>query len=85
VIGPRQGALPEWRFLQLTLVICGWMLLSPQMHNRWIVQLLLQVFLLNTVLVTLWANPHSGAASAARWSGSGCCRWPARCWPSCHR
>ena len=55
---PTQGALPEWRFLQLTLVICGWMLLSPQMHNRWLVQLLLQVFLLNTVLVTLWANPQ---------------------------
>jgi len=55
---PTQGALPEWRFLQLTLVICGWMLLSPHMHNRWIVQLLLQVFLLNTVLVTLWANPQ---------------------------
>lgn len=53
-----QGALPEWRFLQLTLVICGWMLLSPQMHNRWLVQLLLQFFLLNTVLVTLWANPQ---------------------------
>jgi hypothetical protein len=53
-----QGALPEWRFLQLTLIICAWMLLSPQMHDRWLVHLLLQVFLLNTVLVTLWANPQ---------------------------
>ena len=53
-----RGALPEWRFLQLTLVICAWMLLSPQMHDRWLVHLLLQVFLLNTVLVTLWANPQ---------------------------
>jgi hypothetical protein len=53
-----QGALPEWRFLQLTLAICAWMLLSPQMHDRWLVHLLLQVFLLNTVLVTLWANPQ---------------------------
>ena len=53
-----QGALPEWRFLQLTLIICAWMLLSPQMHDRWLVYLLLQVFLLNTVLVTLWANPQ---------------------------
>ena len=34
------------------------MLLSPQMHDRWLVHLLLQVFLLNTVLVTLWANPQ---------------------------
>ena len=53
-----QGALPEWRFLQLTLIIGAWMLLSPQMHDRWLVQLLLQLFLLNTVLVTLWANPQ---------------------------
>jgi hypothetical protein len=53
-----QAKLPEWRFLQLTLVICAWMLLSPRMHDRWLVQLLLQLFLLNTVLVTLWANPQ---------------------------
>ena len=53
-----QGAFPEWRFLQLTLVICGWMLLSPRMQYRWLVQVLLQLFLLNTVLVTLWANPQ---------------------------
>ena len=53
-----RGALPEWRFLQLTLIICAWMLLSPQIHDRWLVHLLLQVFLLNTVLVTLWANPQ---------------------------
>jgi hypothetical protein len=58
VTRPSQGALPEWRFLQLTLFICGWMLLSPRMHDRWLVQLLLQVFLLNTVLITLWANPQ---------------------------
>jgi len=58
VTSTSRGALPEWRFLQLTLVICAWMLLSPQMHDRWLVHLLLQVFLLNTVLVTLWANPQ---------------------------
>ena len=27
---PTERALPEWRFLHLTLVICGWMLLSPR-------------------------------------------------------
>jgi hypothetical protein len=58
VIIRSQVALPQWRFLQLTLVICGWMLLSPHMQDRWLVQLLLQLFLLNTVLVTLWANPQ---------------------------
>jgi len=53
-----RGVLPEWRFLQLTLLICGWMLLSPQLNDRWLVHLLLQVFLVNTVLITLWANPQ---------------------------
>jgi hypothetical protein len=48
----------EWRFLQLTLFIVAWMLISPLMKDRWITQVLLQVFLLNSVLVTLWANPE---------------------------
>jgi Ion channel len=47
----------EWRFLQLTLFIGGWMLLSPLLQHRWTVEALLQFFLLNTLLVTLWANP----------------------------
>jgi hypothetical protein len=55
---PARATLPEWRFLQLTLVICAWMLLSPHLQDRWLVHLLLHVFLLNTVLVTLWANPQ---------------------------
>ena len=55
---PTRATLPEWRFLQLTLVICGWMLLAPHLQDRWLVHMLLHVFLLNTVLVTLWANPQ---------------------------
>jgi hypothetical protein len=47
----------EWRFLQLTMFIGAWMLLAPMLQDRWLVQLLLQLFLLNTLLVTLWANP----------------------------
>lgn len=47
----------EWRFLQLTLFIGAWMLLAPLLQDRWLVPLLLQLFLLNTLLVTLWANP----------------------------
>jgi hypothetical protein len=47
----------EWRFLQLTLFIGAWMLLAPLLQERWLAQLLLQLFLLNTLLVTLWANP----------------------------
>ena len=51
----------EWRFLQLTLVIAVWMLLTPYVTDRWLIQLFVQLFLLNCVLVTLWANPE--------WSG----------------
>ena len=36
----------------------AWMLVAPQMHERWIVPVLMQVLLLNLVVVTLWANPH---------------------------
>lgn len=48
----------RWRFLQLTLFVGAWMLLSPLLKDRWITQVLLQAFLLNSVLVTLWANPE---------------------------
>ena len=47
----------DWRFLQLALVIGAWMLFSPLTQHRWLVQALLQFLLLNTLLVTLWANP----------------------------
>jgi hypothetical protein len=48
----------EWRFLQLTVFMAAWMLLSPLVPDRWVVQVFLQAFLLNSVLVTLWANPQ---------------------------
>ena len=48
----------EWRFLQLTLFMCAWMLVSPHMQERWLVHVLLQVLLANLVVVTLWANPR---------------------------
>lgn len=55
--GAGAAPLQEWRFLQLTLCIAAWMLLAPHLSDRWLVQALLQLFLLNSVLVTLWANP----------------------------
>jgi hypothetical protein len=48
----------EWWFTQLTIFIWGWMLLAPRLQDRWLVQLLLQVVLLNAVLMTLKANPE---------------------------
>jgi hypothetical protein len=48
---------PEWRFLQLTLAIIGWLLVSPQLEARWSGHLALQILLLDLILVTLWANP----------------------------
>jgi voltage-gated potassium channel len=50
-------SFPQWRFLQLTAYMALWMLLSPRIEHRWIVLLLMQVLLLNSLLVTLWANP----------------------------
>jgi hypothetical protein len=54
------SATPRWRwhFLQLVLFMAAWMLLSPHLQDRWIVQVVLQFFLLNSVLVALWSNPE---------------------------
>ena len=48
----------EWRFLQLTGFILLWLLLSPLFSDRWVMQALIQLMLLNMVFVTLWANPQ---------------------------
>lgn len=56
--GGRPALQREWWFTQLTLFIWGWMLLAPRLQDRWLVQLLLQVVLLNAVLITLKANPE---------------------------
>jgi uncharacterized membrane protein len=48
---------PEWRFLQLTVVIVAWMLLAPHLETRWSGHLAIHVMLLNLILVTMWANP----------------------------
>ena len=52
---------PRWRFLLLTVTLCAWMLMAPRLGDRWLVQLLLQLFLVHFVAVTLWANPRWGA------------------------
>lgn len=58
-------SFPEWRFLQLTVCMALWMLLSPLMERRWLVLLLMQALLLNSLLVTLWANPGRRAVRHA--------------------
>lgn len=50
----------RWRFLLLTLILCAWMLMAPYLDERWLPNLLLQLFLIQFVVVTLWANPHWG-------------------------
>jgi hypothetical protein len=54
------GAAPQrrWHFLQLAVFMAAWMLLSPHLLDRWIVQAVLQAFLLNSVLVTISSNPE---------------------------
>ncbi len=48
--------LQEWRFLQLTVFLGLWMLLSHRLADRWLVQGFMQFILLNSLLVTLWAG-----------------------------
>jgi hypothetical protein len=47
----------RWLFLQLTLFVVAWMFTLPYLRERWVAQLLLQLFFLNCLAVTLWANP----------------------------
>jgi len=55
-IAPKHP-FPEWRFLQLTVVIVAWMLLAPHLETRWSGHLAMHAMLLNLILVTMWANP----------------------------
>lgn len=48
----------QWRFLSLTVLLCAWLLVTPQLGGVWQVHLLLEAFLLLTALVTVWANPQ---------------------------
>jgi hypothetical protein len=50
----------QWRFLLLTLVLGAWMFVAPHVTERWLTQLLMQLFLIQFVVVTLWANPRWG-------------------------
>lgn len=49
---------PQWRFLQLTLILFSWMIVYPRIEQTWLGHLLLQVVMLDVMLVTLWANPE---------------------------
>jgi len=51
---------PQWRFLQLTLVIVTWIAIMPLMKDRWSGHLAMQLLLFDLMLVTLWANPQWG-------------------------
>lgn len=55
---PAISAFARWRFLTLTLLLCAWLLLAPLLASDWRVQILLEAFMLLTVLVTVWANPN---------------------------
>lgn len=48
---------PQWRFLQLTLILFFWMIVYPRIERTWLAHLLLQVVMFDMMLVTLWANP----------------------------
>ncbi len=52
--------LARWRFLFVTAALWAWMFAAPHLTVRWGVQWLLQLFLIQFVVVTLWANPRWG-------------------------
>lgn len=67
---PSLTRLREWRFLQLTVFIGIWMLLVPRLADRWLAQVLVQVILLNSVLLTLWTGrekKHKRRLTLAFW------------------
>src|SRR5687767_15970713 len=45
--------LGKWRFLQLSVLIAIWMLIAPLVADRLLIQVFVQVFLINTILVTV--------------------------------
>ncbi len=51
---------PQWRFLQLTVLILVWISMMPRLTERWAGHLAMQVLLFDLMLVTLWANPRWG-------------------------
>lgn len=56
---------PQWRFLQLTLMIVAWIAIMPFLTERWSGHLAMQVLLFDLTLVTLWANPQWGRIRVA--------------------
>lgn len=49
---------PQWRFLQLTLVIVAWLLVSPHIDSRFGGHVAMHILLFDLMLVTIWANPQ---------------------------
>lgn len=54
---PVSNYFGRWRFLLLTLLICTWLVVTPQLAGSWPFELVLEALLLATVVVTLSANP----------------------------
>lgn len=52
-----ESTFAAWRFLSLTLLICAYLLAAPLIVGKWQIQMLMEVLLLVTVLVTVSANP----------------------------
>jgi hypothetical protein len=59
--------LSQWRFLQLTLVIVAWLLVSPYVETRAGMHVAMHVLLFDLILVTIWANPQWRRAGKVIW------------------
>ena len=60
-------ASSQWRFLQLTVVIVAWMLVSPYVETRAGMHVAMHVLLFDLILVTIWANPQWRQAGKVIW------------------
>jgi len=60
-------ASSQWRFLQLTIVIVAWMLVSPYVETRAGMHVAMHVLLFDLILVTIWANPQWRQAGKVIW------------------
>lgn len=52
-----ESTFAAWRFLSLTLLVCAYLLAAPLIVGKWPIEMLLELLLLVTVLVTVSANP----------------------------
>jgi hypothetical protein len=58
----------HWRFLQLAIFLLFIWIIFPFVSDKWIIQIITQLFILNSVLVTLSASKQDAGLKKAVWT-----------------